>query len=335
MVKWVRFRVNPFPFLYTIVTLGVLLSVIFYGHFRIEKIKKANKNSIHIQVSLIQGNMDQAQKWDPTYTTETLDIYRRLTIMAAKDHSDLIVWPETAVPCYFSPEHEYGPFLFSLAKKVTAPILFGSLAYEAGSRPEDHKYFNSAFLVSPEDKKMSRYDKVHLVPFGEYVPLKPFLPFVEKMVVGVGDFSPGKNLTLFSIPRARFGVLICYEIVFPSLSRNYCKSGANFLVTITNDAWFGRSSAPYQHFSMAVFRAIENRTAIVRAANSGISGIIEPTGYILKQTPLFERTFCKGEIPVNFSSTFYSQYGDVGVGLCGIVLLLFMVIGVTVNRKNR
>ena len=221
-----------------------------------------------------------------------------------------------------------------MANKVTAPILFGSLAYEA-SQPADCKYFNSAFLVSPEDKKVSRYDKVHLVPFGEYVPLKPFLPFVEKMVVGVGDFSPGNNFTLFAIPRARCGVLICYEIIFPVLSRNYCKSGANFIVTITNDAWFGRSGAPYQHFSMAVFRAVENRTAIVRAANSGISGIIESTGYIQKQTSLFERTFCKGKIPVNSSSTFYTRYGDVGVGLCGIILLLFILSGIIINRKNR
>jgi apolipoprotein N-acyltransferase len=335
ILKWARFRINQFPFLYTIVTLGILLSVIFYGHFRIEKIKKANKNSIHLQVSLIQGNIDQAQKWDPSYTNETLATYQSLTVKAAQDHCDLIVWPETAVPCYFSPEHEYGSFLLSLAKKVNAPILFGSLAYEAKSQTEDYKYFNSAFLVSPEDKKVSRYDKVHLVPFGEYVPLKHFLPFVEKLVEGVGDFSPGKNFTLFAIPRARCGVLICYEIIFPNLSRNYCKSGANFLVTITNDAWFGRSSAPYQHFSMAVFRAVENRTAVLRAANSGISGIIEPTGYIQRQTPLFERTFCKGKIPVNSSSTFYSRYGDVGVALCGIVLLLFMLIGVIINKKNR
>jgi apolipoprotein N-acyltransferase len=313
---------------------GILLTVIFYGNFRIEKITAADNNSIHLQVSLIQGNIDQAHKWDPAYTNETLATYQSLTVKAAQDHSDLIVWPETAVPCYFSPEHWYEPFFLSLAKKVNAPILFGSLAYEARSHPEEYKYFNSAFLVSPEDKKVSQYDKVHLVPFGEYVPLKSFLPFVEKLVVGVGDFSPGKNFTLFGIPMARFGVLICYEIIFPDLSRHYCKSGANFLVTITNDAWFGRSSAPYQHFSMAVFRAVENRTAVVRAANSGISGIIEPTGYIQRQTPLFERTYCKGKIPVNSSSTFYSRYGDVGVALCGIILLLFMLIGIIMNKKN-
>ena len=324
IIKWIRSRADLFPFLYTIVTAGIFLSVIFYGHFRIEKIKKGNNKSIHLHVSLIQGNIDQAEKWDPAYINETLAAYQNLTEKAVQNHSDLIVWPETAVPCYFSSEHEYWPFLSGLAKKINTPILFGSLAYEAGNRPEDYRYFNSAFLVSPEDKKVNRYDKVHLVPFGEYVPLKPLLPFAEKMVAGVGDFSPGKNFTLFKIPRARCGVLICYEIIFPGLSRHYCKSGANFLVTITNDAWFGRSSAPDQHFSMAVFRAVENRTAVVRAANSGISGIIDPTGYIQRQTPLFERTFCNGKIPVSSSFSFYSHYGDVGVGLCGIVLLLVM-----------
>src|SRR4030042_327401 len=322
---WTLFRVNPFPFLYTIVTLGILLSVIFYGHVRIEKIKKANKNGIHLQVSLIQGNIDQAQKWDPAYTNETLVTYQSLTVKAAKDHPDLIVWPETAVPCYFSPEHEYGPFFLSLAKKVNAPILFGSLAYEQRSKPEDYKYFNSAFLVSPEDKKVSQYDKVHLVPFGEYVPLKPFLPFVEKMVVGVGDFSPGKNFTLFAIPRARCGVLICYEIIFPSLSRNYCKSGANFLVTITNDAWFGRSSAPYQHFSMAAFRAVENRVFVARAANTGITGFVDPNGKIVKQGRIFTEEAMNGTIRLSNQKTFYTLYGDVFAWACTAFSLLLLV----------
>src|SRR4030042_2628446 len=325
IVKWTRFRVNPFPFLYTIVTLGILLSVIFYGHVRIEKIKNANKNSIHLQVSLIQGNIDQAQKWDPAYTNETLATYKSLTVKAAKDHPDLIFWPETAVPCYFSPEHEYGPFFLSLAKKVNAPILFGSLAYEQRSKPEDYKYFNSAFLVSPEDKKVSQYDKVHLVPFGEYVPLKPFLPFVEKMVVGVGDFSPGKNFTLFAIPRARCGVLICYEIIFPNLSRNYCKSGANFLVTITNDAWFGRSSAPYQHFSMAAFRAVENRVFVARAANTGITGFVDPNGKIVKQGGIFKEEAMNGTIRLSNQKTFYTLYGDVFAWACTALSLLLLV----------
>lgn len=337
IIKWARFRTSPFPFLYTNITLGLLLFVIFYGHFRIAEINTINKNEAHLTVGLIQGNIDQGQKWDSSYLNETLIIYQNLTLKASQGHSDLMVWPETAVPCYFSPEQEQAIFLQDLAKKIKAPILFGSLAYEGTTLPGENRFFNSAFLISPtpKDKKYSRYDKVHLVPFGEYVPLKPFLPFIEKMVVGVGDFSPGKKLTLFSIPGARFGVLICYEIIFPELSRRYCKSGANFLVTITNDAWFGQSSAPYQHFSMAVFRAVENRTAVVRAANSGISGIIEPTGKIQGQTLLFSRTFLKGKISVNPHGTIYSQYGDIGVAFCGISVLIFMLFNLLISKKDK
>ena len=146
------------------------------------------------------------------------------------------------------------------------------------------------------------------------------------MVVGVGDFSAGHRYTLFSIPYARFGVLICYEVIFPSLSCRYRRLGADFLVNITNDAWFGRTGAPYQHFSMAVFRAIENRVALVRAANTGISGIISPIGYIQAKTPLFVRTFIQGEIPANPQQpTFYSRYGDVGVAFCGIIILILVL----------
>ena len=335
IIKWARFRITPFPFLYTIITLSLLLLVIFYGHFRIEAINKINKETIGLQVGLIQGNIDQGQKWNPSYLNETLMVYQNLTVEASRGHSDLMVWPETAVPCYFSPNQEQAPFLQDLAKKIKTPILFGSLAYEGSNLPGENRFFNSAFLIAPKNKEISRYDKVHLVPFGEYVPLKPFLPFIEKMVVGVGDFSPGRKLTLFSIPKARFGVLICYEIIFPDLSRRYCKSGANFLVTITNDAWFGRSSAPYQHFSMAVFRAVENRTAVVRAANSGISGVIEPTGEIQRQTLLFSRTFLKGKIPVNSDVTMYSKYGDIGVVFCGISLVIVMLFNLIINKKDK
>jgi apolipoprotein N-acyltransferase len=163
---------------------------------------------------------------------------------------------------------------------------------------------------------------MHLVPFGEYVPLKPLLPFVEKMVVGIGDFTAGDRHFLFSTPRAHFGVLICYEIIFPGPSRRYREQGAHFLVNITNDAWFGRTGAPYQHFSMAVFRAVENRVSVIRAANSGVSGIIEPTGRIQATTPLFVRTFLEGVISINGQPTFYTRYGDMGVAACGLLMLL-------------
>jgi len=333
ITRWIRFRNHPFPIFSVIVTVIILGGVIFYGNFRISELKEKNKGKPSFQVALIQGNIDQAQKWDPAYLKYTLLKYRALTYQAIKRSKvNLVIWPETAVPCYFSPEKEPGPFLRHLCEGINTPLLFGSVTYEKSAQGKD-KYYNSAFLLSPRTKEIVRYDKVHLVPFGEYVPLKTFLPFVEKLVAGVGDFSPGKKLPLFSVSGAQFGVLICYEIIFPELSRRYCESGGNFLVTITNDAWFGFSSAPYQHFSMAVFRAVENRTGVVRVANSGISGIIEPTGYVQAQTPLFVQTFLRGKVPLTFLPSFYTRYGDVGVGLCGISLLIFMIFNLIREKK--
>jgi apolipoprotein N-acyltransferase len=323
IVRWPGLRNRPFPFRYALLTLSVLLAVLFYGNFRKDKVQREHDRSPHLQVHLIQGNIEQEQKWEPAYLHETLRIYQKLTLEAIQGGSDLVVWPETAVPSYFMPELEEGPFFRDLTNKTQVPIVFGSLAYEpADTKGNTLKYFNSAFLASPWNEAFARYDKMHLVPFGEYVPLKPLLPFVEKIVVGIGDFLPGGRLSLFSTPQAHFGVLICYEIIFPGPSRSYREMGADFLVNITNDAWFGRTGAPYQHFAMAVFRAVENRTSVIRAANSGVSGIIEPTGRIQATTPLFARTFLEGVISIDAQPTFYARYGDIGVVACGLLVLL-------------
>jgi len=324
IVEWMRLRSRPFPFQYTLFTLSVLLAVIFYGSLRKGEVQRKQQKGLHLQVHLIQGNIDQEQKWEPAYLQDTMRIYQNLTLEALQGHpSDLVVWPETAVPSYFMPELKEGPFLKALADKIQAPIVFGSLSYvPADARGDTFRYYNSAFLASPWQEDFARYDKMHLVPFGEYVPLKPLLPFVEKLVVGIGDFSPGNRHSLFATPQADFGVLICYEIIFSEPARRYCEAGADFLVNITNDAWFGRTGAPYQHFSMAVFRAVENRLNVIRSANSGVSGIIEPTGRILATTPLFVRTFLEGEIRINAQPTFYALHGDIGVAACGLMLLL-------------
>ena len=177
---------------------------------------------------------------------------------------------------------------------------------------------NSAFLLQPDGTLSGRYDKVHLVPYGEYVPLRRLFPFIGKLVAGVGDFRPGKGFYPLTIDGHRLGVLICYEAIFPEAARDYKRKGAELLVNITNDAWFGRTSAPYQHLSMTVFRAIENRLYLVRAANTGISAIIDPTGEILSRTGLFERTVLKGEVKIIDERTFYAAYGDLFVYLCAI-----------------
>jgi apolipoprotein N-acyltransferase len=200
---------------------------------------------------------------------------------------------------------------------------------------------NSAYLLGTDGTILGRYDKHHLVPFGEYIPLKSsLLFFLDKLVEGIGDFEPGPGSKTLSFspksrrhdkpgsPRSvRFGVAICYEVIFPDLVRQFAANGAEFLVTITNDGWFGPSSAPAQHFAMVVFRSVENHLAFARAANSGISGFVDPFGQITQATPLFTELALHATIPIKYSRTFYSYYGDVFASTCVIICALLCLFG--------
>ncbi|RTZ99560.1 MAG: apolipoprotein N-acyltransferase, partial [Deltaproteobacteria bacterium] len=182
-------------------------------------------------------------------------------------------------------------------------------------------YHNSAFLIDKTGRLVTRYDKAHLVPFGEYVPFKKYLPFVGKIVAQVGDFVPGPMGETVLWRGHRIGILICYELIFPELARHQVQNGAAFLVNLTNDAWYGRTSAPYQHFSMAVFRAVENRRALVRVANTGISGFIDPAGRISQPTNLFEATAIRQSIPLVSIKTGYVRAGYRFPHACLVVLV--------------
>ena len=196
------------------------------------------------------------------------------------------------------------------------------------------RYLNSAFFFTPTGQVGPRSDKIHLVPFGEYVPLANLLPFVHKMVEGIGDFVPGSKFVTFPTGKGDAGVLVCYEGIFPELARGYIRQGSRFLVNITNDAWFGRSSAPMQHLSMYAFRAVENRVPVVRAANTGISSFIDSTGRIADTTPLFHEAVLVGEIRLTNRVTFHTLHGDLFVHLlcAGFVLLL---VGVARRKRDR
>ncbi len=182
-------------------------------------------------------------------------------------------------------------------------------------------------MIDPRGDTKGKYDKVHLVPFGEYVPMKRWLPFIKKMVAQVGDFKPGRRGDTLVWEQGKVGMLICYEIIFPRLARAMVQNGADLLVNITNDAWFGRTSAAYQHFSMAVLRAVENRRYLARAANTGISGFIDPNGRITRTTDLFTETTAADEVALLKTATRYTQWGDWPMGLMGFGLLLpFMTV---------
>jgi apolipoprotein N-acyltransferase len=291
-----------------------------YGFWRIGDITSRFESVPRRTVALIQGNIDQSIKWEPSFQNETVRIYRDLSLQAAKASPRLIVWPETATPFMFQNRDVLREAVIGVAKSTGAYLLFGSPSYTR--RDAETRFQNSAFVLSPAGETVGKYDKVHLVPYGEYVPLRPLFPFIEKLAVGVGDFLAGPGCQPVTVGGERVGVLICYEGIFPEIGRSWGRSDASLLVNITNDAWFGMTSAPFQHLSMTVFRAVENRLYVVRAANTGVSAIIDATGRITAQTELFERTFLTGPVPMHRVGSFYTQYGDLFVFFCMIALLV-------------
>jgi len=322
-----------------LLTAAVILTLTgTYGQWRLREIEMGVKKERPYTVSLIQGNIRQDVKWEPSFQEETVKIYTDLTLLAKLHHPDLIIWPETATPFFFQVANPFKHRILALAHQMAAPLLFGAPAFERkGSRIE---YFNSAFLISPDKEVLGRYDKIHLVPFGEYAPLSGLLGFTRDIIGAIGDFTPGEGIHNLTLPWGKFGVLICYEVIFPDLTRQFVNRGARFLVNITNDAWFGRTAAPYQHLSMATLRAVENRVPIVRAANTGISAVIDASGRVISSTGLFTGEILSDKIYLYESRTFYSAFGDLFSYGCAGFTVLFLLIarrkrGYCVERSAR
>ncbi|QPJ63737.1 MAG: apolipoprotein N-acyltransferase [Candidatus Nitronauta litoralis] len=304
------------------ITLGLFVGCWSFGNYALKQQQLSPNASEKIKVALIQGNIEQQMKWDPAHKDEVLQRYFKLTEQAGQASPDLIVWPEAATPFYFGADAPRTTLLQSELAKTGIPALIGSPFVTEnkiptqGERPT-YSYFNSALYFNEEGAVAGRYDKIHLVPFGEFVPFRKILFFVEKMVVTIGDFSLGDSYDVFDVKGKKFGVNICYEIIFPDLVRRPVKEGAQFLVNITNDAWFGRSAASYQHIAIASLRAVENRVPIVRAANTGITGVIHADGSIHQATGLFKEEVVVDAIaPRAGHPSFYSTVGDAFAFLC-------------------
>lgn len=306
-----------------------ILTLALWGGYGVHTLNREAK-APSLTVALIQGNVEQFMKWNPVYQKVVMSKYRDLTLKAAQSKPQLIVWPETAMPFYYNQHAAGTEFVKDLARQTQTPILFGSPYRESKGRDTIH--YNSAYLVSETGATQDRYDKIHLVPFGEFVPFRKILFFVEKLVEMIGDFGRGNEATLFDVGGHKAGVSICYELIFPDLMRQAVKNGAHFLINITNDAWFGKSAASYQHMSMGVLRAVENRVPIVRAANTGISGSITANGTLRDETELFVDVAQITQItPRQEGLTFYSTYGDVFSWLCLFVTGLLMFA----TKRNR
>jgi len=326
LLQWPQ---KMFPYREGVISAIIVASVLIYGYLRIDAVNHQIQKEPSLKVGLVQGNIDQSIKWDQSFQEETLKIYDRLSLEAARQSPGLLVWPETATPFFFQDAEQFQSMVLDIPVKTHAYLLFGSPSYRISDTRVAN--YNSAYLASPDGKIVGKYDKIHLVPFGEYVPFGDILK-LGSLGEGIGDFKSGKEISSLSLPQGKFGVLICFEIIFPDLCRRFVKEGANFLVTITNDAWFGKTSAPYQHFAQAVFRAVENHVFVARAANTGISGFIDPKGKILKEGGIFEEEAINGVIRLSTGKTFYTLNGDIFAWICSAFSVLW--VGGSLLRRN-
>ena len=261
-----------------------------------------------LRIGLIQPNTTYADKWGPNGLERTFSALSTLSRQAAKRDPELLVWPETAVPC--DPVRRAGcrGRIQALVEELDIPLLTGA----------PHANYNAAFFVQPGAATLPSYAKMHLVPFGERTPYRDAIPLLRDIDwtrltgdLGPAEFARGTEHAVFAHPQHPFAVLICFESIFPDLVRQHVASGARVLVNITNDSWFGRSAGPYQHALINAMRAVENRTAIARSATTGISLFIDPFGRTYEATDLFTPAVAVATVPVGQPTTFYTRHGDL------------------------
>ena len=336
--------------LYLSLLLGLIFLPWFYGKLTLPPKDEFKEE---LRVGVIQGNIDPFEKWDEAFLARNFSIYEKLTQKAAQDSSlDLIVWPETATACYLRSRPDYLNRVRRLTDSLDVALLTGTPDYKFRGNGE-YDAFNAIFLFVPRVKGIQYYYKMHLVPFGERVPFSEHFPILEKwfdaLNTGAGAWTPGREYLLFELPGTylqkkglklnrrvlKFAGIICYESIFQDQVRQLVKRGARFLTIVTNDAWFGRSAAPFHHAQIAVFRAIENHVSVVRCANTGVSMLIDPYGRILGETGIFERKILVGSIPIHYRRTFFTKHGDIfAYFITGLAALEFLWVLVT-RRTER
>lgn len=316
------------PFL-AVLIVGMTTGV--YSHQRWQTVSAAISSDTDrpaMVVGVVQGNVDQSEKWLPELQRKTVSIYldHSRTLMGTDQVPELVVWPETALPFYPALYDETW-LLGRLVDESGAALLTGAPWFIRRESGVD--YFNSAQLIEPGRGFARSYAKSHLVPFGEYVPMRNLLPFLAPLVETVGDFTPGEVEAPLAWRQARLGILICFESIFPDIARNWSKNGANLLVNLTNDAWYGKSSAPYHSMAMTVLRAVETRRSIVRSANTGISGFIDPLGQVHDPSPIFTAWSLARPVVLMTMETHFVRWGylfPIGCLLAAGLLLVRSVM---------
>ena len=319
-----------------IVVLLLLGAGLLYSKKRWTQVQGLIDGAAVAQVGIVQGNIEQGKKWSPEERVKTVDSYLQLSDrLVVEKSADLIVWPETALPFYPRGNELIRPVKAFLKKSGTT-LLTGAPWYEVVDWDKrQFEYFNGAFILSRTDEPGGYYFKSHLVPYGEYVPLKKYMPFLAPLVEAAGDFTPGQVGSPLEAGEIKAGVLICYESIFPGIGRRWVENGANVLVNLTNDAWYGKSSAPYQSWAMTVLRSVETRRSLVRSANTGISGVIDPLGRIKSESELFVAWADTIEVPLMKERSLFVAGGFLFGPICAAAGVLICIVAMVMDKRRR
>ena len=302
------------------ITAAVLIGVAAWGGRRLQD-DYLTRTGRPVRVALVQGNIPQEQKWDESHAGPILEAYLSLTREAASRGAQLVIWPESSTPFPFLDDTIGGERIRTVVRETGIELLLGSDQVDHATK----SYHNAAFLVRKDGTVAAVYQKMHLVPFGEFVPLQQVLFFVGPLVEQAGAFTPGRDMVVLPTAHGPISTAICYEIVFPRLVGQSVWRGSELLTTITNDAWYGHSSAPYQHFLQASMRAIEQGRYLARAANTGISGFVDPYGRVLQKTEIFERAILVGDVRMLEGRTIYGRIGDLFAYICAALTLVALL----------
>lgn len=331
-------RQNPAPYAEIAITAILLALTASYGYWRINAEDRLALAAPKLRVGMVQANFDFLAKVEDN---QDIISKRHKSMSRALNQPDLIIWPETAIQAWVPISSDQ---LIERASIAVPDIpgtyfLVGGLSFETDGNPsgapglDETKKYNTAFLTDAKGNILGRYHKIKLLLFGEYLPFSGIFPSIQRLSPASGDFIPGNKLTLFQIKEKglKIAPLICYEDIIPSFSRKFASKGANLIVNITNDAWFGRTRAPYQHLLLSIPRAVETRLYLIRATNTGISAIIDPVGRVVGKTEIFKETNLEGQVAIlDGKSTLYTRIGDVFPVAC-----LFLWVGYALSVKLR
>jgi apolipoprotein N-acyltransferase len=303
----------------------ILLPVFILGSIKMRSLDIKEE----LDVAVLQGNISQYKKFDMSYRNEIMETYRSLHETALAEEPGLIVWPETAVPDAVASDIGIYAYMQDLAKTAGMYELFGSI------EKTKSKYYNSAYVISPDGVLSAAYRKIHILPFGEYFPMRRFLTFFAGIVDQLGDYDAGTRIVILEAAGYRIATGICFESIFPGLVRKFFVKGADIFVNITNDGWFLDTAGPYQHFIHSVPRAVENCTYVIRSANTGISAVIDPAGRITGRTGLLEEAVFTAKVSGKAGKTFYSRRGDVFAFLCIALSVVVLYWGYRCSKNSK